>query len=142
MRKYTGFMVTLLLWIALTIGANVWFGIHTEVSQVNLLISAAYMLFLLLLIPIGLPLHSRGIEILLLVYAFVLGVLDVATFLHYDNLLVKWVGAVLLAPFQGLFYFEGLLPLGSFAVYAVIGFFAAFLVLTAGIGACMVQERE
>ncbi len=142
MRKYTGFMVMLFLWIALTIGGNVWFGTHTEVSIGNLLISAGYMLFLLLILPVGLPLHSRGLEILLMVYAFALGALDVAVFLHYDNLLVNWVGNALLAPFRGLFYFEGHLPMGSFAIYALIGFFAAFLVFAAGICACMVQERE
>ena len=45
-------------------------------------------------------------------------------------------------PFHGLFYFENFLGMGSFAIYAVIGFFAAFLTLAAGVGACMVQPRE
>ncbi len=142
MRKYTGFIVMLILWIGLTVGANVWFTMHPEISQVNLIISAGYMLFLLLLIPIGLPIHSRGLEILLMLYALALGALDVATFLRNDNMLVKFIAPAVLAPFRGLFYFESHISLGSFAIYAAIGFFAAFLVFAAGVGACMVQERE
>ncbi len=142
MRKYMGMIVMLVLWIGLTIGAKVWFSIHPELSELNLIISACYMLFLLAIIPIGLPLHSRALEVILMLYALGLGVLDVATFLRADHILVKMIGSLLLAPFHGLFYFERYIGLGSFAIYAIIGCFAAFLVLAAGVGACMVQERE
>lgn len=142
MRKYTGTIVMLVLWIGLTIGAKVWFSIHPELSQLNLIISVCYMLFLLAIIPIGLPLHSRALEVILMLYALGLGVLDVATFLRADHMLVKMIGSLVLAPFHGLFFFESHISLGSFAIYAMIGCFAAFLVLAAGVGACMVQERE
>lgn len=142
MRKYTGMIVMLILWAGLTIGANVWFSIHPELSLLNLIPSVCYMFFLLLIIPIGLPLHSRALEILLMLYALGLGVLDVATFLRTDHMLVKMIGALMLKPFHGLFYFESYIGIGSFAIYAMIGAFAAFLVLAAGVGACMVQDRE
>lgn len=142
MRKYMGTIVMLVLWIGLTIGAKVWFSIHPELSQLNLMISVCYMLFLLAIIPIGLPLHSRVLEVILMLYALGLGVLDVATFLRADHMLVKMIGSLVLAPFHGLFFFESYISLGSFAIYAMIGCFAAFLVLAAGVGACMVQERE
>ena len=113
MRKYMGITVMLILWIGLTIGAKVWFSIHPELSELNLIISACYMLFLLAIIPIGLPLHSRALEIILILYALVLGVLDVATFLRADHILVKLIGSLFLAPFHGLFYFERYIGLGS-----------------------------
>lgn len=142
MRKYMGTIVMLILWIGATIGAKVWFSIHQELSELNLILSIGYMLFLLAMIPIGLPLHSRALEVLLMLYALGLGVLDVATFLRTDHILVNLLGSLLLAPFHGLFYFERYIGLGSFAIYAIIGCFAAFLVLAAGVGACMVQDRE
>lgn len=142
MRKYTGMIVMLILWAGLTVGANIWFSIHPELSKLNLIVSACYMVFFLAIIPIGLPLHSRALEVLLMLYALGLGVLDVATFLRTDHILVKMVGGLVLKPFHGLFYFESYLALGSFAIYAMIGVFAAFLVLAAGVGACMVQDRE
>lgn len=143
MRKYTGLIVMLvLLWIGATVGVNVWFHLYPELSTLNLIPTACYMLFLLAIIPIGLPLHSRGLEILLMLYALGLGVVDVATFLRADHMLVKLIGTVMLTPFHGLFYFESKIGVGSFAVYAMIGVFATFLTLAAGVGACMVQDRE
>lgn len=142
MRKWMGPVSVLLLWAVVTIGLNVWFTWNQEPSQASLIVSCVYMVLLLAIIPVGLPLHSRFLEVLLMLYALGLGVLDVATFLNMKNPVVSAVGSVLLAPFQGLFYFEDFLSLGSFAIYAVIGLFAAFLTLAAGVGACMVQPRE
>lgn len=142
MRKYMGMTLMLVLWIGLMIGVKLWFSIHPELSQLNLIISIGYMIFLLAMIPIGLPLHSRALEVVLMLYALGLGVLDVAIFLRTDHMLVKMLGSLVLAPFHGLFFLESYIKLGSFAIYAMIGCFAAFLVLAAGVGACMVQERE
>lgn len=75
----------LLLWGAATAGLNVWFAANPEESLVNAIVSGVYMLFLLLVIPIGLPMHSRLVEVLLMLYALGLGVLDVATFLNMDH---------------------------------------------------------
>ncbi len=142
MRRFLGPVIMLLLWGAATAGLNVWFAANPEESLVNAIVSGVYMLFLLLVIPSGLPMHSRLVEVLLMLYALGLGVLDVATFLNMDHPAVNVLGPVLLAPFQGLFYFEDFLGMGSFAIYAAIGCFAAFLTLAAGVGACMVQPRE
>ena len=90
----------------------------------------------------SLPLHSRLLEVVLMLYALVLGVMALAIFLNMKHTLVDTLGNAMLAPFHGLFYFENFLGMGSFAIHAVIGFFAAFLTLAAGVGACMVQPRE
>ena len=142
MRRFIGPITVLLLWAALTIGLNVWFTMNPDNSQTNLIVSIVYMVLLLVIIPVGLPLHSRLLEVLLMLYALVLGVMDVAIFLNMKHTLVDTLGNAMLAPFHGLFYFENFLGMGSFAIYAVIGFFAAFLTLAAGVGACMVQARE
>ncbi len=142
MRRFIGPITVLLLWAAVTVGLNVWFTLNPDISQTNLIISIVYMVLLLIIIPVGLPMHSRLLEVLLMLYALALGVMDVATFLNMDHVLVTSLGSAMLAPFHGLFYFENFLGMGSFAIYAVIGFFAAFLTLAAGVGACMVQPRE
>ena len=142
MRKFIGLIVMLVLWVGITVGVNLWFGFHAEVSQTNLIITGVYMLFLLAIIPIGLPIHSRLLEVLLMLYALVLGVLDVATFFKMNHTVVNLLGPVFMTPFTGLFYFEDAIGMGSFAIYAAIGCFAAFLTLAAGVGACMVQPRE
>ena len=142
MRRFIGPITVLLLWAAVTVGLNVWFTLNPDISQTNLIISIVYMVLLLIIIPVGLPMHSRLLEVLLMLYALALGVMDVATFLNMDHVLVTSLGSAMLAPFLGLFYFENFLGMGSFAIYAVIGFFAAFLTLAAGVGACMVQPRE
>lgn len=142
MRRFLGPVIMLLLWGIATAGLNVWFAASPEENTINAIISGVYMLFLLLVIPIGLPMHSRLVEVLLMLYALGLGVLDVATFLNMDHPVVDVLGPVLLTPFHGLFYFEDFLGMGSFAIYAAIGGFAAFLTLAAGVGACMVQPRE
>ena len=142
MRRFIGLIVMLVLWVGITVGVNIWFGINGEATQTNLIITGVYMLFLLLIIPIGLPIHSRLLEVLLMLYALVLGVLDVATFFKMNHTVVNLLGPVFMTPFTGLFYFEDAIGMGSFAIYAAIGFFAAFLTLAAGVGACMVQPGE
>lgn len=142
MRRFAGLIIMLIVWMGITIGLNILFMIRTTPDMINAIVSACYMLFLLFIIPIGLPLHSRVLEVLLMLYALGIGVLAVTTFLKSNHFFVKSVGAFLLAPYRGLFYFENFIGMGTFAVYAMIGCFAAFLTLAAGVGACMVQPRE
>ena len=88
MRRFIGPITVLLLWAALTIGLNVWFTMNPDNSQTNLIVSIVYMVLLLVIIPVGLPLHSRLLEVLLMLYALVLGVMDIAIFLNMKHTLV------------------------------------------------------
>lgn len=144
MRKYRGFFITVLIWIAVTLAMSAWFGVRVELERIDLIVSGVYMVFLLALIPAGLPLHSRLLEVLLMLYGLVLGVLDVATFLGMKHPVVNVLSPILMGPYTGVFYVNqaDAFGLSEFATRAIIGIFAAFLCIAAGVGACMVQPRE
>ena len=144
MRKFRGLIVTVLIWVALTLALGAFFAMRGDLEQADLIASGLYMLFLLILIPTALPLHSYLLETLLVLYALTLGVVDMAAYLKMSHPVLNVLSPLMLNPFQGLFYLQSMdsFGLGRFAVHAVIGCFAAFLCLAAGVGACMVQPRE
>lgn len=144
MRKFRGLIVAVLLWAALTLAMCAFFAMRGQPERADLIASGLYMLFVLILIPVGLPLHSRLLEVLLMLYGLALGVVDVAVFLHMSHPVLDAVAPAFLSPYTGVFYLQSMdsFSLGSFAVHAVIGVFAAFLCMAAGVGACMVQPRE
>ena len=103
MRKFRGLIVTVLIWVALTLVLGAFFAMRGDLEQADLIASGLYMLFLLILIPTALPLHSYLLETLLVLYALTLGVVDVAAYLKMSHPVLDVLSPLMLNPFQGLF---------------------------------------